>query len=380
MKKRKKEVESRKNKVVDYLNKKGFDAYIITNPYNIFYMLDYFFVSSERPVICMIDNEGNVSLAIPSLEEEEASSLKSVDNLITYFEYPGTFNLDEYIINEFKSTNKKIQNIVFDSLSFDKYNFYSNYLNKVLVDNYILKIRETKSALEINYLKKAAEYADFIVGYGAENVEVGKSEIELLDQMTSATIAKMIKELDEIIYVPGGPAGGLIPSGERTSLPHALPSNRKLKKGDNLILSCGANYRGYRVECERTFILGNPSSRKIKAFNVMSEAQELAISMMKPGVKCSEIDKEVLGYIEDSGFGEFIRHRTGHGKGLEEHEPPWVEKGDQTILKKGMVLSSEPGIYIDGFAGFRHSDTVVVTEDKPLILTKYNKNLEDMIL
>jgi Xaa-Pro dipeptidase len=380
MEKIKVELEKRKNKVVEYLNKNGFDGYIITNPYNIFYMLDYFFVSSERPVVCMIDKEGKTSLAVPLLEEEEATRLKSIDNLITYFEYPGTFNLDEYIIEEFKSTNNTIENVVFDSLSFGKYNFYQNYLNNISVDNYISKIREIKSDLEVDYLKKAAKYADFIVGYGADHVEVGKSEIELLDQMTSATVAKMVNELDEIIYVPGGPAGGLIPSGERTSLPHALPSNRRLKNGDNLILSCGANYRGYRVECERTFIIGEPNSRKIKAFNVMSEAQELGISMMKPGVKCSKIDQEVLGYIEDSGFGEYIRHRTGHGKGLEEHEPPWVEKGDDTVLEKGMVLSSEPGIYIDGFAGFRHSDTVVVTNDKPLILTKYNKELEDMIL
>ncbi len=380
MRKEQQELQARKNKVIDYLKENNYDSYIITNPYNIFYLLNFYFVATERPIVCMIDKEGSVSLVVPELEAEEAKKVEIVDNVITYFEYPGPGDLNEYIIKNFKRVRNNLKRIVMDTSGYQLYKVYQDNFEKVEVDNYILRLREIKSENEIEYLKTAAKYADYIVSYGAKNVKEGITEIELLNKMTSATLSKMIEEVDALIYVPGGPAGGLIPSGTRTSLPHALPSNRSIKRGDNLILSCGANYRGYRVECERTFFIDEVPTRKVKAFNVMKEAQELAISLMKPGVKCSTIDKKVLGYIEENGLGEFIKHRTGHGKGLEEHEPPWVESGDNTVLKKGMILSSEPGIYIEGYAGFRHSDTVLITEDEPLVLTKYPKKLEEMVI
>src|SRR5699024_2028324 len=113
---------------------------------------------------------------------------------------------------------------------------------------------------------------------------------------------------------------------------------------------------------------------------VMTTAQQMAISVMRPGMSCAEVDAIALDYIREAGYGKYLLHRTGHGKGLEEHEAPWIDEGDPTILKKGMVLSSEPGIYMEGFSGFRHSDTVVVTDDQPLVLTKSSKSIDDLII
>jgi len=143
----------------------------------------------------------------------------------------------------------------------------------------------------------------------------------------------MVQELNEIIYVPGGHAEGLIPSGERTSLPHALPSSRIIQKGKTIIFSCGENFKGYRTECERTCFINGPDGLRKKAFNVMKDTQALGISLMKPGNICSDIDKQILDFIRKMGYGDYIRHRTGHGKGLEEHEIPWVEIGDQLSFK-----------------------------------------------
>lgn len=136
----------------------------------------------------------------------------------------------------------------------------------------------------------------------------------------------MIDELDEVIYVPGGPVGALLPTGWRTALPHGLPSNRKVEKGDTVMLSCGANVKGYRTETERTCFVGEPSKDKIKAFNVIYQAQKLATTMMVPGKSCSEIDRTVMDFIRENGYGDYIRHRTGHGKGLGEHETPGLMK------------------------------------------------------
>ena len=191
---------------------------------------------------------------------------------------------------------------------------------------------------------------------------------------------KMIEELGDVVYVPGGPAGALVPSGPRTALPHALPSGRTLQPNEPMILSCGANVWGYRTECERTFFVGSPSPAWRKAFEVMRRAQEMAIELMQPGAVCQDIDRQVLDFIRSEGYGDYVRHRTGHGKGLEEHEPPYIALGDETVIQPGMIFSSEPGIYIEGMSGFRHSDIIWVSENGPEVLTQYPKDLDSMII
>jgi Xaa-Pro dipeptidase len=111
----------------------------------------------------------------------------------------------------------------------------------------------------------------------------------------------------------------------------------------------------------------------------MAEAQRMAVELMKPGAVCREINNTVLDFIRSRGYGEALKHRVGHGKGLEEHEAPWIESGDETVLAPGMVVSAEPGLYIDGFAGFRHSDTVLITGTGREVLTSVTKNLNELI-
>lgn len=240
--------------------------------------------------------------------------------------------------------------------------------------------RQIKSPEEVEMLRKSAYYSDFIVEKGKEILAPGVTELGLLNRSITKTVDKMIEDMGDVIYVPGGPAGALVPSGVRTAIPHALPSGRVVEAGDTMILSCGTNVWGYRTECERTFFVGKPEARKVEAFKVMREAQELGIKLMKPGAVCEEIEKEVIRFISEAGYGQYIKHRTGHGKGLEEHEPPYIAAGDKTVLKPGMVFSSEPGIYIEGLSGFRHSDTVVITEDGCEVLTKYPKDIESMTI
>ncbi|MGM0420620.1 MAG: M24 family metallopeptidase [Bacillota bacterium] len=375
----KEELNRRKVEVVNYLEAEDLDGLLLTDPYNLFYMLDFFFVPTERPFYCLITRSGQVLVAAPNLEKE-AGELEIVDDIFTYFDYPGRPDLYNWIIKSFKELEPGLKRIAVDTISLGLYQIFKKELESIENSKLIYKLRLTKTEVEAERLRTAAKYADFIVGVGAENVQTGISELELLDLMQSRTLQKMIAELDEIIYVPGGPCGGLVPFGKNTSLPHALPSNNRLQKGDALILSCGANYRGYRVESERSFFFGKPSDHLLEAFTVMKEAQALGLELIKPGVTCAEVDNQVLDFIRDAGYGEAIRHRTGHGKGLQEHEDPWVEGGDETVIQAGMVLSCEPGIYLEGDAGFRHSDTVLVTDSGVEVLTRFSKDIEDLIL
>jgi Xaa-Pro dipeptidase len=100
----------------------------------------------------------------------------------------------------------------------------------------------------------------------------------------------------------------------------------------------------------------------------------------KPGVRCCDVNEAALNEIRSAGYEQFLRHRMGHGKGLQEHEPPWVEAGDRTVLEPGMIISDEPGLYVPGYGGFRHSDTLVITETGCRRLTNYPRDLEHSII
>jgi Xaa-Pro dipeptidase len=372
------EYESRKNLIRDYMEDRGLDVFFVFNPYNLFYLTRFFHVSTERPVAYALDREGRARLLVPALEEKTARSLPAVDQVDVYFEYPGDAGMLDALFASLSGGGQK--RAAADSLTLGRYKQLAGFFKDVDCGDGVENLRLIKSPHEIELLKKAALYADYIVAQGLSTVRPGMSEMELLAAIQKKTIQKMPRERDEIIYVPGGPADGLGPSGERTSLPHALPSSRLIQQGENMILSCGANVEGYRVECERTLFLGRPGTRHREAFEVMVQAQQMAVDLMKPGALCRDINNQVLDFIRSRGYGAAVKHRVGHGKGLEEHERPWIESGDMTALAPGMVVSAEPGIYIDGFAGFRHSDTVLITETGREVLTKTAKDLDSLIV
>jgi Xaa-Pro dipeptidase len=378
----KQEYRERVHRIQDELLNRSVSGLLVTSPYNIYYTTGLFHFPTERPILLFIPQAGEPTLFVPIMEKEEAKEVTCIEDIRDYFEFPGLVHPLDWALDEITKTWSNLKEISVDHVPHSTYQRVSERLSRVLVkvDSMIEDMRLCKSNNEIQLLQTAASYADYIVSQGLHYANPGLSELEVLQEITNRTLNKMISELGEVIYVPGGPAGGLVPSGVRTSLPHALPSAKRLEKGDTFILSCGANVGGYRTECERTCFIGDVTTQQEKVFRVMAEAQQLAIEAMRPGMSCAQVDQIALDYIRQKGYGEFLLHRTGHGKGLEEHEGPWIDEGDPTVLKPGMILSSEPGIYISGFSGFRHSDTIVVTEDEPLVLTKFPKSLDQLII
>jgi len=117
-----------------------------------------------------------------------------------------------------------------------------------------------------------------------------------------------------------------------------------------------------------------------KLFALFMEARQKAYELVKPGIRAEEVDRQVLRIIQDAGYGGNILHRTGHGFGITGHEPPWVALGSDHVLETNMVISIEPGIYVEGVGGFRHSDTVLVTEDGCTSLTRFPDSPKDLVL
>ncbi|WP_243668547.1 M24 family metallopeptidase [Vulcanisaeta sp. JCM 16161] len=155
---------------------------------------------------------------------------------------------------------------------------------------------------------------------------------------------------------------------------------RPIKIGDVLVTGATADVGGYMAELERNLFVGKPGSDVIKYHEMVLKLQDAALNALKPGVKASDVDRAVIKTAKELGVAEHLLHHSGHGLGLEGHEAPFLDIGDETVLKPGMVITVEPGIYINGLGGFRHSDTVVIHEDYIEVITYYPRDTESLVV
>jgi Xaa-Pro aminopeptidase/Xaa-Pro dipeptidase len=167
----------------------------------------------------------------------------------------------------------------------------------------------------------------------------------------------------------------IVASGINSALPHAAPGANKLAKGDAVVIDFGAIYDGYHSDETCTFFIGTPSDRQKKAYALVKEAHDRALAAAKAGMPCSEIDRIARDCIREGGMGLYFSHGTGHGLGLDVHESPRIAAPSEDVLKAGMVVTIEPGVYIPGLWGIRIEDTVLVGGDGCEALTKVSKDL-----
>lgn len=362
------------HQIQDQLSNEELDALLLFEPTNIAYATGFFHLRTERPLAGVIPQEGTPLLLIPLLEVDHVPDNVEVE---TYFDYPGPVNRIEWIKSHLK--NRSFTKIgIENSLSVGSYAILKEL--KVAPTDIISFMREVKEPEEIALISKAAEYADYAVERAVHHTRPGVTEFEINERTRMDVSERMLEELEEIVPVQGGLCGGLVGSGENGALPHGMPSSKKVQQGESIILSFGAAVGGYHAESERTAFVGTPTEKQKEAFGVMAEAQKTGGEAVKEGEKCCDVNEACLNVIKGTAYEKYLRHRMGHGIGLQGHEPPWIEEGDETVLKSGMVISNEPGIYMPSFGGFRHSDTVLVTKEGAKSLTTYPKDMNSLII
>jgi Xaa-Pro dipeptidase len=237
--------------------------------------------------------------------------------------------------------------------------------------------RLVKSPAEIALLRHAARYADLGVERALGVAYRGASVLELFGQ-GRAVQTRMLQEVGydallSSVLVGAWPAPG-------SAMPHDVPSvGDRLEEGPHIALAL-IRVHGYCAECERTAFTVPPDSEARSAFAAMLEARRRAFALVRPGAACAEIDGAANGFLRDEGYGDNLMHRTGHGFGLSTHEGPWVAEGSEDVLEEGMLISVEPGIYLPGAGGVRHSDTVLVTAEGYECLTRYPTGLESLAI
>ena len=365
--------------------KRKLDALVLLSATNVIYTTGYFHLPTERPLAALIPKSGDPSLFIPQLESDQVK-LWWVKDYEAYFDYPGPVNRVRWIFERVAKRGLDHGRIGVEeptSSRMEQIKLGAPNAQIVEAGDLIDQMRWIKDEDELNVMRRAMYFADFTVKAAREFVQNHGSvtEDQILKASADAVADKMSADLKDVVGVEvEAPFGGLVPFGKRSAFPHAVPSKDRLQKGDALILSYSAKVGGYNVECERSFSVGQPSDYAKRLYDAMLAAHDTGADGMKEGAIAQDVDKASLDQIRKAGFEKFLKHRTGHGIGLEGHESPWIAEGDKTVLKQGMTFSCEPGVYDPDWGGFRHSDTVLVRKDKGEILNTYPTRLEDMII
>jgi Xaa-Pro dipeptidase len=365
--------------------KRKLDAMLLLNARNVIYTTGYFHISTERPLAALIRKTGDPALFIPGLEADQVK-LWWVKDYESYFDFPGPVNRVQWIVERLAKRGLGSGRIGIEEPTPSRLKHMkagAPGATFVVAGDLLERLRWVKDEDEIAMMRRAMEFADFTVQAGRDFVERNGAvtEDQILKATADAVADKMSRELHDVVGVGiEPPFGGLVPFGKRSAFPHAVPSKDRLAKGDALILSFGAQVGGYFVECERSFSVGPPTDYARRLFEAMLAAHDEGAQSMKEGAVAEDVDRKSLDQIRKAGFGAFLRHRTGHGIGLEGHEPPWIAEGDKTVLREGMTFSCEPGVYDPDFGGFRHSDTVVVRKARGEILNHYPTRLDEMVI
>ena len=341
---------------------KGIDGFLVTNLQNMNYLSGF-----DGEGFALITKKDNYLLT-DSRYTEQAE--KESPDFIIRIDEPKT--KDARILALRKIIEKiKINKIAFESnnLSFADFKKYSDSLKSIEflpTKNIIEQIRMIKDKDEIIKMKKAAQITTESLKEVFEIIKPGMRELDIASELAYTMRKKGAqKESFDTIVI----------SGERSSLPHGKPSEKKIDEGELITIDMGANYQNYNSDITRTIIMGKENQKQKEIYSIVLEAQKAALEFIKPGLKCNEVDSVARNIIEKKGYGKNFGHGLGHGVGLDIHEMPRVSFNDDTILLPGMVVTIEPGIYLPEFGGVRIEDSVLITEEGYEILTWFPKIL-----
>lgn len=364
----------------------GLDTVLTDDPEDVAYLTGFFHHPCERPVAVWLDTDGRCLLLLPELEREHALAQQVSAELVSYPEYPGVVSPFAALAAVVGTGRRRVGHTT--SITFARLAAATADLSTMdfWPTGVVTACRYVKLPEEIALHAEAARITDAMLASGVELIKDAiaaggalPSEAELAAHVTRVGTGTMYAEHTDVVVV-SMLAGGLVYAGANSAYPHGLPSGYRLAPGDTFMLSLGCAVGGRFVEGERTFVLGEPTERQQRFHEAVRQAQQVGGEAIRPGAECREANAACLAVLRDAGFGGYLRHRQGHGIGLGMHEPPWLEDGDSTVLEAGMIVSNEPGIYVPGHAGYRISDSMLVTDAGSRPLTAFPRGIEDCVI
>lgn len=359
--------------------------------HRVMYLSGFAFVPTERPICLALAADGETVLFVPRLEVEHAAAYAHVDRVVAYPEYPGREHPMLLLAAELHrlGLNRRFGG---DGDGYAKVMGYRGpRLSEVTgasfepLDDAIERMMQVKSEAELALIRESAHWGGVAHRYLQDLTRVGRSETEVEDEAASlANRALLMAYAGRYRPMSWGRSGphanyrGQI--GVHSALPHSLTTNAIFTAGDTLVTGASCPMFGYWSELERTMFMGEPNAQQRDYFAHMLALQDLAIDACRPGRPCSSVDEAVQAYVAEHGLQHAWRHHVGHNVGLRYHEGPFLDLGDPTLMEPGMLFTVEPGLYVPGLGGFRHSDTILVTDGEPEFLTDYPRDLASLIL
>lgn len=373
----KQELQSRIDSLRTYMAKEKLDYYICANTENVYYLTNFAYIPFERPFFLVVPAAGKPMMITPGLEISHAQDRVLLDvEYHTYYEFPAP-NGRTYVDTLKKIIPDGAAVGIESSITLALKGVMPGRLKAVdIVDD----ARMVKSEYEVGRIAHACSILETGMKTALELSRPGAQQLAVYSEGTRQMLARVLLEIHNPNILVSKAVCAVWP-GKLSAQPHSMPGLFDLfEEGGPNVVIIAVQADGYSAELERTFFMGSIPDEARDPYSAMMEARAKAFKLVRPGIPAAEVDKEVLKVIEDRGYKDYILHRTGHGFGITGHEPPWVALGSETILKKNMIISIEPGIYIPGLGGFRHSDTVLVTEEGCLSLTEWPDRLEDLTL
>lgn len=312
----------------------------------------------ERPLVFLVGKSGQVKVILPELERAKAANLPFDAEIIPFGDDPLTWNsVYKQALFEISGNSLRI-GVEPTRLRFLELELLRQALpESEIVDGSaaLAELRMRKGSEELKAMQQAAIIAQNALLNTLETVKPGRSELEIAAEL----MVQLFREGSEA-ELPFAP---IVSTGPNTANPHASPTDRVLQEGDMLLIDWGASFAGTFSDITRSFFCGDPNNEMKRIASLVEKANAAARLGGRAGMPAGEVDRLARDVITEAGYGDYFTHRTGHGLGMEAHEPPYIYQGNPLILESGMVFTIEPGVYLPGKYGVRIEDDVVVEDE-----------------
>lgn len=385
------EYRERRERLMAHPSAADVEASVWWGSHRVFYLSGFAFLPTERPLALLITRDDTSTLFVPRLEREHAEAYAHVDRVSTYPEYPDFRHPMHHLADLMRDLGVE-RSFGGDGDGYPKTMGYggpplseASGATYTALEDTVESMMQVKSPAELTLVRESAHWAGRAQRLLQERTREGRRETEVEVEVEATATAELLDAYGDA-YRPmawgrNGPHAyyrGQI--GSHSALPHSLNVNATFHAGDTLVNTAKCPMFGYMSELERTMFLGEPSVEQRHFFDHMRTLQDLAIDGCRAGRPCSSVDAAVRAYVAEHGLTPLWRHHTGHNIGIRYHEGPFLDVGDHTLMEPGMLFTVEPGLYVEGLGGFRHSDTIVVTSGEPEFLTSYPRDLERLTI
>jgi Xaa-Pro dipeptidase len=351
--------------------KSDLSAIAINPGASLTYLTGTHFHISERPVIALLMPDSQPVFVLPELEVGKTDSLPFEAQVNTYGEEPtnwsGVFR-QAILEADIGSGEIGIEPRRMRVLEFRLLEESAPQTQFTDASGLLSNLRMYKDQDEILAIRKAVNIAQQALVDTRSVIKIGISEREIAAELT----VQLLRHGSETEF----PFSPIVQSGPNSANPHATPSDRKLERGDLLVIDWGARYGGYVSDITRTFAIGGVDDQLARIAQVVLDANCAGRGAARPGISAAEVDQAARDVIKASGYGEFFIHRTGHGIGMEGHEAPYIRAENEMVLKPCMTFTIEPGVYLPGKGGVRIEDDVLISECGLESLTDLPRKLE----